>query len=149
MLIWSMYPLRETRADITPAGSLLSQAHDTTRNIPDYNNIVVNNTTPSGTTVITWVRAADTQANLSTATWYTAVSQLPDKRWVQWRINLTGNTYLTPTINEVNLTWIYDNEDPISAVTSLTPYWQNDNTIPDFSHCIRQRDRNKRSSVVL
>lgn len=106
------------------AGSLISQAHDTTRNISDYNNIVVDNTTSSGTTVTTWVKAADTQANLSTATWYTTVSQLPDKRWVQWRINLTGNEYYTPTVNEVNLTWTYDNEGPISTVTSLSPYWQ-------------------------
>ena len=106
------------------AGSLISKAHDSTRNIPDYNNIVVNNATPSGTTINTWVRAADTQANLSTATWYTIVSQLPDKRWVQWRINLTGNSFLTPTINEVNLTWTYDNEDPISTVSSISPYWQ-------------------------
>jgi len=106
------------------AGSLISKAHDSTRNIPDYNNIVVNNATPSGTTINTRVRAADTQANLSTATWYTIVSQLPDKRWVQWRINLTGNSFLTPTINEVNLTWTYDNEDPISTVSSISPYWQ-------------------------
>ena len=106
------------------SGSLISQAHDTTRNVPDYNNIVVNNATPSGTTIITWVKAADTQANLSTATWYTTMSQLPDKRWIQWRINLTGNHYRTPTINEINLTWTYDNEDPISTVTSLSPYWQ-------------------------
>ena len=110
------------------SGSLISQAHDTTRDLPDYNNIIVGNTTPSGTTVTTWMKTADTQANLSTATWYTTVSQLPDKRWVQWRINLTGNTYLTPTINDVNLTWTYDNEDPISNVTSLATYWQK--TIP-------------------
>ncbi|HUT00014.1 MAG TPA: DUF2341 domain-containing protein [Candidatus Thermoplasmatota archaeon] len=105
-------------------GNLTSQARDTTRNIPDYNNIIVGNTTPSGTTVTTWVKTADTQANLSTAIWYTNINQVPDKRWVQWRINLTGNTYLTPTINEVNLTWTYDDEDPISTVTSLSPYWQ-------------------------
>jgi hypothetical protein len=105
-------------------GSLISKAHDTTRNLPDYNNIIVDKTTPSGTTVSTWVKAADTQANLSTATWYTTASQVPDKRWIQWKINLSGNAYLTPTINEVNLTWIYDNEKPISMVTSLSSYWQ-------------------------
>ncbi len=107
-----------------PTGNLLSKAHDTTRNMPDYNNISVGNTAPSGTTVTTWVRAADTQANLSTATWYTSISQVPDKRWVQWRINLTGNTYLTPTVTDANITWIYDNEYPISTVASLSPYWQ-------------------------
>ena len=106
------------------SGNLLSKVHDTTRTLPDYNNIIVGNTVPSGTTITTWVRSADTQANLSTATWYTTISQVPDKRWVQWRINLTGNTYLTPTINDVNLTWTYDNEYPISSVTSLLPYWK-------------------------
>jgi len=105
-------------------GNLLSSAHDSTRNMPDYNNINGGNTVPSGTSVATWVRAADTQANLSTATWYSTISQVPDKRWVQWRINLTGNTYLTPTVNDVNLTWTYDNEYPISAVTTISPYWQ-------------------------
>jgi hypothetical protein len=105
-------------------GSLISPAHDTTRVIPDYSNVVITNTTPSGTVISLSARAADTQANLSTATWYSTVSQLPDKRWVQWRINLTGNTYRTPTVNEVNLTWTYDDEDPISSVTSFSPYWQ-------------------------
>lgn len=105
-------------------GNLLSKVHDTTRTLPDYNNINVGNIVPSGTTVTTWVRAADIQANLSTATWYTTISQVPDKRWVQWRINLTGNTYLTPTINDVNLTWTYDNEYAISTVNALSPYWK-------------------------
>jgi hypothetical protein len=105
-------------------GNLLSPAHDTTRTLPDYNNIMVNKTTPTGTSVTTWVKAADTQANLSTATWYTAISQVPQKRWVQWRINLTGTTYVTPSINEVNVTWTYDNEYPISTINDLSPYWQ-------------------------
>ncbi len=105
-------------------GSLLSSAYDTTRNAPDYNNINVGNTAPSGTTITTWMRTAETQVNLSTATWYSSISQVPDKRWVQWRINLTGNTYLTPTIADVNLTWTYDNEYPISKVNTLSPYWQ-------------------------
>ena len=105
-------------------GNLLSKAHDTTRTLPDYNNIYVGITAPSGTTITTWVKAADTQANLSTATWYTTISQVPDKRWVQWRINLTGNTYLTPSVNDANVTWTYDNEYPISAVTTLSSYWQ-------------------------
>ncbi|HVQ00634.1 MAG TPA: DUF2341 domain-containing protein [Candidatus Thermoplasmatota archaeon] len=105
-------------------GNLLSKADDTTRTIPSYTNIITNKTTPSGSTVTTWIRAADTQSNLSTATWYSAIAQLPQKRWVQWRINLTGNTYLTPTVNEVNLTWTYDNVAPISIVTPLSPYWK-------------------------
>jgi len=106
------------------AGNLLSQAHNTTRNIPDYNNMLVNKTTPSGTTVTAWVKTADTLTNLSTATWYSNITQAPKKRWVQWRINLTGNTYLTPTINDVNVTWTYDNEKPVSTVTAISPYWQ-------------------------
>lgn len=118
-------------------GNLISKAHDTTRNIPNYNNINTNKTTPSGTTTTTWVKAADTQANLSTATWYTTITQLPQKRWVQWRINLTGNTYLTPTINEVNLSWTYDNQAPISAVMPLTPYWQ---TTTPFSISVAASD---------
>jgi len=105
-------------------GNLISKVHDTTRTLPDYNNIIVGDSVPTGTTATTWVRSADTQANLSTATWYTTITQVPDKRWAQWRINLTGNSYLTPTINDVNLTWTYDNQFPISSVTSLSPYWK-------------------------
>lgn len=107
-----------------PAGSLLSQTYDTTKNMPDYYDILINTTVPIGTTITTWVRAADSQANLSNATWYTDISQIPDRRWVQWRINLTGDTYDTPVVNEVNLTWIYDDEYPVSTVTSLSSYWQ-------------------------
>ena len=108
-------------------GSLVSQAYDTTRNLPDYNTIMMNQTAPSGTTVTAWVRAAETQANLTNASWYTNINQVPDNRWVQWRINLTGDTYLTPTIDEVNLTWTYDDEPPISTVDSFSNYWQNTN----------------------
>jgi len=105
------------------SGSLLSSAHDTTRNMPDYNTITVGYTLSSGTTLTTWVRAADTQANLTTASWFSTMSQVPDKRWVQWRINLTGDTYRTPTVTDVNLTWIYDNEYPVSLVNGLSSYW--------------------------
>jgi hypothetical protein len=105
-------------------GNLLSPAHDTIRTIPNYNNIFVGNTTLTGTTITTWIRSADTQVNLSTASWYSTISQVPNKRWVQWRINLTGNTYLTPTVIDVNLTWTYDDEYPVSSVDSLSTYWQ-------------------------
>lgn len=108
-------------------GSLVSQAYDTTRNMPDYNSILVNQTAPSGTTVTTWIRTAETQSNLTNATWYNQISQVPDKRWVQWRINLTGDTYRTPTVNEVNLTWTYDDEYPVSQVDAFSKYWQTTN----------------------
>jgi hypothetical protein len=107
------------------SGSLISEAHDSNRNVPDYNNIVVDNSTPSGTTITTWIRSADTQANLSTATWYIDINQVSDERWAQWRINLTGDEDNTPTVNEVNLSWTYDDEDPSSSVNAISPYWQN------------------------
>ena len=106
-------------------GSLISETHDTGRAVPDYTNIIVTNSTPAGTTITAWVRAADTEANLSIATWYTNINQVPDERWVQWRINLTGNEYNTSTVTEVNLTWNYDNEKPTSSVNTISPYWQN------------------------
>jgi len=107
------------------SGSLISEAHNTSRNVPDYTSITVDNSTPGGTTITTWIRAADTQANLSTATWYNSVGQIPDEQWVQWRINLTGDEDNTPTVNAVNLTWNYDDEDPVSSVDAVTHYWQN------------------------
>jgi hypothetical protein len=105
-------------------GSLISETHDTGREDPTYTNIIVDNSTSGGTSITTWVRAADTQVNLSTATWYTDIDQVPHERWIQWRINLTGDEDNTPTIYEVNLTWGYDNDSPISTVNSISPYWQ-------------------------
>jgi hypothetical protein len=105
-------------------GNLVSQPHDTTRNMPDYKTMIVGKTAPSGTTVTPWVKTADSQANLSSAVWYSNITLAPKKRWVQWRINLTGNTYVVPTVNDVNVTWIYDNEKPVSAVAILSPYWK-------------------------
>lgn len=119
------------------SGNLISIAHDTTRTLPDFNNVHVDNSTPASTTVTSWVRSADIQANLSTATWYTAISQVPDKRWVQWRINLTGNTYSTPTINDVNLTWTYDNVYPVSSIDTISPYWK---TITPFQISVTALD---------
>ncbi len=107
-----------------PTGSLVSPAHDTTRDMPEYYNIFLNTTAPANTTVTTSLRSADTQANLSDATWFTDVHLVPNRRWVQWMINLTGDTYDTAFVNEVNLTWIFDDEYPISMVTSLSSYWQ-------------------------
>ena len=106
------------------SGNLVSEAYDTTRDMPDYYNIMVNDTIPVGTTVTTEVRAADTQVNLTSASWYTTIAQVPDKRWVQWRITLTGDTYRTPMIDSVNLTWIFDDEYPVSTVTEFPSYWR-------------------------
>ena len=107
------------------SGSLISEAHNTTRKVPMYNSITVDNSTPGGASIATWIRAADTQANLSSATWYTDISQVPYEMWVQWRINLTGNEDNTSTVNEVNLSWNYDDEKPTSSVDVISPYWQN------------------------
>ncbi|MBN1860552.1 MAG: DUF2341 domain-containing protein [Candidatus Thermoplasmatota archaeon] len=117
-------------------GALISQAHDTTRNAPDYSTIFVSNITPSSTTITTWVRSAETEVDLSSATWFSTLFELSDQRWIQWRINLTGNSYTTATVHEVNLTWIYDNEDPISSVTSLFPYWQTTSSFEVFASAL-------------
>jgi len=109
------------------AGSLTSVAKDTGRNVPAFTGIAVGNSTPPSTTITKWIRAADTQAGLSSATWYSGVASVPHKRWVQWRINLTGNQYNTSTVNDVNITWTYDNDKPTSSVNAITPYWQNTN----------------------
>ena len=70
------------------------------------------------------MRSANTQGNLASATWFTDISSVPSERWVQWRINLTGDSTNTPTVNEVNLSWSYDDEVPSSKVNAIFPYWQ-------------------------
>jgi hypothetical protein len=107
------------------SGSIISDTHDTGQLEPIYTNIILNNTIPNGTSIASWIRAADTEANLSTAIWHTDISDVPHKRWVQWRINLMGNENLTPIVHDVNLTWGYDVEKPNSSVDPILPYWQN------------------------
>jgi hypothetical protein len=116
---------KNTSGGYASAGSLISEAHNTSRAIPDYTGITVSNNTPASTTITTWVRAADTQGNLASATWYTDISSVPSEQWVQWRVNLTSNQLVTPTVYDVNLTWNYDDEAPVSSVDDPTPYWQN------------------------
>lgn len=120
--------LETNESGYVTTGSLISEAHDTGRVMSICTNIIVNSSTPSGTTTTAWVRAADTQANLSTATWYDNVSYVPHKRWFQWRINLTGDEDHTPIVNDVNLTWNYDDDKPTSSVNAIPSYWQG--TIP-------------------
>ena len=107
------------------SGNITSETHDTGRIAPNYTGIIVDNSTPGGTSITTKVRAADTEANLTSATWYTDINQVPNQRWVQWNISLTSDGSQTPTVNEVNLTWNYDNDKPTSSVNIVLPYWQN------------------------
>ena len=117
--------LETNESGYVTSGNLLSETHDTGRIAPDYTNFIVTNSTPSGTSIIHWIRAADTEANLGTATWCTDINQVPHQRWAQWRINLTGTQDDTPIVNEVNLTWNYDDDKPTSSVNAILPYWQN------------------------
>lgn len=131
--------LETNESGYVTTGSLISEAHDTGRVMPICTNIIVNSSTPSETTTTAWVRAADTQTNLSTATWYDNISYVPHKRWFQWRINLIGDEDHTPTVNEVNLTWDYDDDKPTSSVNAFLSYWQN--TIP-FEISVTESDDN-------
>ena len=97
-------------------GSLISQAHDTEKWQPEYQELIIECDTPTGTSVESWVRAAETESSLQEATWYSNITNVPKERWVQWRINLSGDHYKTPTVFEVNLTWHYE-ELPIPEVT--------------------------------
>ncbi len=110
-------------------GSLISQAHDTEKWQPEYQELFIECDTPTGTSVESWVRAAETESGLQEATWYSNITDVPKERWVQWRINLSGDHYKTPTVLEVNLTWHYE-ELPIPEATYVdddydesTPGW--------------------------
>jgi len=120
--------LEKNESGYMNTGSLVSKAHDTGQILPIYTNIKLNSSIPSGTNTTSWVRAANTVTNLSNATWHTNISQVPHKRWFQWRINLTGNEYYTPTVYDVNLTWNIDDEKPNSCIDTILPYWQNSNS---------------------
>ncbi|MBN2052966.1 hypothetical protein JW756_05660 [Candidatus Woesearchaeota archaeon] len=98
-------------------GSLVSQAKDTGRASPVFTNIFIANTTPAGTNITWELRASTTQAGLSSAIWYTNLSQVPSIRWVQWRINLSSNGSSTPVVYDVNLTWTFTDNPP--NVTAL------------------------------
>ncbi|UCF50403.1 MAG: right-handed parallel beta-helix repeat-containing protein [Thermoplasmatales archaeon] len=110
-------------------GSLISQTHDTEEPTPEYLNLINFSDIPTETKVESWVRAAGTESGLQDATWYSNITQVPHKQWVQWRINLTGNQISTPTVFEVNLTWYYE-EFPVPDETFVdddfdenTPGW--------------------------
>jgi len=89
-------------------GSLISQAHDTGVEKPVYQNLIIDSYIPNGTTIDSWVRAAETESGLESAIWYSDIAHVPNKQWVQWRINLTGDKVYTPTVYEVNLSWFYE-----------------------------------------
>jgi len=99
-----------------PNGSLISQSHDTGEKTPEYISLINDSSIPSGTNVESWVRAADTESGLQVATWYSDITQVPNKQWVQWRINLSGDIIHTPIVYEVNLTWYYE-EFPVPDET--------------------------------
>jgi len=110
-------------------GSLISQTHDTGQKEPEYIELINHSDIPTGTKVNSWVRAAGTESGLEDATWYSDLTKVPKKQWVQWRINLSGDQAHTPTVFEVNLTWYYE-ESPIPDETFVdddfdenTPGW--------------------------
>ncbi len=113
-------------------GSLISQTHDTGEKEPEYIDLINHSDIPSGTNVESWVRAAGTESGLQDATWYSDITQVPNKQWVQWKINLSGDQVHTPTVFEVNLSWYYE-EFPVPEETFVdddydenTPGWEYD-----------------------
>jgi len=110
-------------------GSLISQTHDTGEKAPDYISLINESVIPPETKVESWVRAAGTESGLEDAIWYSDITQVPNKQWVQWRINLSGDQIYTPIVFEVNLTWYYE-EFPVPDETFVdddydenTPGW--------------------------
>jgi len=110
-------------------GSLISQSHDAGVKEPEYLDFINHSDIPTGTKVESWVRAAGTESGLEDAIWYSDITQVPNKQWVQWRINLSGDQVHTPTVFEVNLSWYYE-EVPIPEETFVdddfdetTPGW--------------------------
>ena len=110
-------------------GSLISQTHDTEVEEPVYKNLTIDSNIPSGTTVESWLRTAETESGLESAIWYSNITLVPHLQWAQWRINLTGNEISTPTVYEVNLSWHYE-DLPVPELTFVdddfdesTPGW--------------------------
>lgn len=113
-------------------GRLISQTHDTEKPQPEYQELIITSEIPTGTSVDPWIRAAGTESGLQEAIWYSNITQVPNKRWVQWRINLSGDQLHTPIVFDVNLTWYYD-ESHFPDVTYVdddydesTPGWDYD-----------------------
>ena len=113
-------------------GTLISQAYDTGVEEPEYDNLIINSDIPTGTTIESWIRTAETETALESAIWYSEIAHVPNKQWVQWMVNLTGNQVNTPTVNEVNLTWYYE-DLPVPEITYVdddydetTPGWEYD-----------------------
>ncbi len=120
---------REEMEGYETQGSLISQTHDTGVKEPEYQNLINYSDIPTGTKVESWVRAAGTESGLEDAIWYSDITQVPNKQWVQWKINLSGDQAHTPTVFEVNLSWYYE-EVPIPEETFVdddfdenTPGW--------------------------
>lgn len=67
--------------------------------------------TTNGGTVQFFLRSASSQANLSSATWYSVTngtfpnSSLPNLQWVQWRALLTSGPNQVPKIDSVTISW--------------------------------------------
>ncbi len=120
---WQVLELPYT--NYVTSGNLVSEKHDTGSISPIFINLILDSNMPSGTSITAWVRAASTESALDSATWYSDISSVPHERWVQWRINLTGDGINTPTVYEANLIWNYDDAKPSSSVDTISPYWQN------------------------
>lgn len=112
-------------------GSLISQAHDTEQWQPEFQELIIESIIPTGTLLESWIRAAGSEPGLQEATWYSDITQVPNKRWVQWRINLTGDQLQTPTVFEVNLTWYYE-EFPLPEETFVDDDY--DDTTPGWGY---------------
>lgn len=113
-------------------GNLVSQAHDTEKPQPEYQELIIESKIPTGTSVEPWIRAAGTESGLQGAIWYSNITNVPNKRWVQWRINLSGDQLQTPIVFDVNLPWYYE-ESQFPEVTYVdddydetTPGWDYD-----------------------
>ncbi len=125
--------IEKNESGYVPRGNLVSEIHDTTQIEPVYTNISLNSSIPNGTTIFTWVRSAENETAINSSTWYLEISQVPYKRYVQWRINLSGDKGNTPIVYSVNISWYYE-DIPQPTITYVDDDYNSSTTGWNYDH---------------
>lgn len=108
----------------------LSTTIDTTPHLIVAANLTVNETKPVGTAV--WYNLSNDGGSTWTAAPPDNLVFFPDfASTLMWRANLsTTDTTITPTVQNVTVSYYYDDVQPISNATDGAPDYDNEGTIP-------------------
>ncbi len=119
------------KVNFANTGQFISDRYDVKTLISSFKKFYGGYSQPAGTSLAFYLRYATSEAGLTTASWVPMsdnkdLSSIPvSNRWIQFRVDLTGNYTITPTVDYLRIKWVEGGLSLLNpyAITYKDRYW--------------------------